>query len=104
MKEKAVNNMISLSSDRTMTLIATIFTATSLITLPACAGDNASRRQKFEQRFQAADENADGVLTEAEAEAGMPRLSDKFTTIDADNSGTISLDEIARAIAARRNR
>ncbi len=46
--------------------------------------------------FQAADINADGVLTLEEAQAAMPHITDNvFRAADADGSGTLSQDEFA---------
>jgi Ca2+-binding EF-hand superfamily protein len=76
----------------------------SLFTLPAGAENKNSKLEKLEQRFNTADENGDGEITEAEAETGMPKLAENFSRIDADESGTVNLDEIKTAIAKRGNR
>jgi Ca2+-binding EF-hand superfamily protein len=76
----------------------------SALLLPACAADRSEKAKELEQRFRAADKNKDGVLTEAEAKSGMPKLSKHFGRIDADKSRTISLSEIKTAIANRSQR
>jgi Ca2+-binding EF-hand superfamily protein len=76
----------------------------SFSTLAGYAENKDSKFEKLEQRFNTADEDGDGELTEAEAEAGMPKLAGKFSRIDDDESGTISLNEIKIAIAKRANR
>jgi hypothetical protein len=44
--------------------------------------------------FAAADANADGLLTRAEAEAKMPIVRDFFDEMDANKDGYVSQDEI----------
>lgn len=90
----------------TLSTLALVITLTSInfFTLPADAENKNSKLEKLEQRFNTADEDGDGELTEAEAEAGMPKLAENFPRIDADESGKISLDEIKTAIAERANR
>ncbi|MEN9521370.1 MAG: hypothetical protein RLZZ381_3958 [Cyanobacteriota bacterium] len=87
----------------TFALVMTL-TSMNLFTLPADAENKNSKLEKLEQRFNTADEDGDGELIKAEAEAGMPKVSENFARIDADESGAISLDEIKTAIAERANR
>lgn len=54
-----------------------------------------------EERFKAADKNADGALDREEAEA-MPRVAQNFDAIDADKSGTVSGKEIHEYMKAHR--
>jgi Ca2+-binding EF-hand superfamily protein len=93
---------------KTMVLFSSVLAISvaisSALLLPACASDRAEKAKELEQRFRAADKNNDGVLTEAEAKAGMPRLSKNFDRIDADQSRTISISEIKTAIANRSQR
>ena len=49
---------------------------------------------ELETRFKAADKNADGKLTLAEAQDGMPRIADAFSHIDVEKKGYVTLDQI----------
>ena len=49
---------------------------------------------ELETRFKAADKNADGKLTLAEAKDGMPRIADAFSHIDVEKKGYVTLDQI----------
>jgi Ca2+-binding EF-hand superfamily protein len=57
-----------------------------------------ARRAQFEQemqaRFQAADTNGDGLLSQEEARLGMPRLYEHFQFVDANGDGYVSLAEL----------
>jgi len=62
---------------------------------------HAARKQGHEQmrehgveRFKAADANADGGIDLAEAQTAMPKLAEKFSTVDADNDGKVTADEL----------
>lgn len=50
--------------------------------------------KEAEERFAAADKNADGKLTLEEAKAGMPRIASNFTKIDTNKDGIVTLEEI----------
>ena len=54
--------------------------------------------KEAEERFSAADKNADGKLTLAEAQAGMPRIASNFKKIDANNDGFVTIEEIKAMI------
>lgn len=56
----------------------------------------AMHHEKMEAAFKAADKDGDGTLDREEAKA-MPRIAKHFDRIDADKSGTVSLDEIGAA-------
>ena len=64
----------------------------------AVAQTPTSNQQKqikdAEERFAAADKNADGKLTLEEAQAGMPRIASNFKKIDANNDGFVTIEEI----------
>jgi Ca2+-binding EF-hand superfamily protein len=92
----------------TIVLFSSVLTisvaASSVLLLPACAADRSEKLKELEQRFRAADKDNNGVLTEAEAKAGMPKLAKHFGRIDTDKNRTISLAEIKTAIANRSQR
>jgi Ca2+-binding EF-hand superfamily protein len=46
------------------------------------------------ERFKAADVNGDGGIDLAEAQTGLPQLAEKFSTVDADNDGKVTVDEL----------
>ena len=50
----------------------------------------ASEIKQAEERFAAADKNADGKLTLEEAKAGMPRIASAFSKIDVDKNRTLA--------------
>ncbi|WP_299688614.1 hypothetical protein [Hydrocarboniphaga sp.] len=54
----------------------------------------------LQQKFEAADANHDGKLSPDEAKAGMPRVSEHFSEIDADKDGYLTKGEIVSAMAA----
>lgn len=58
----------------------------------------ASEIKQAEERFAAADKNADGKLTLEEAKAGMPRIASSFSKIDIDKKGYVTLDQIKAMI------
>ena len=58
----------------------------------------ASEIKLAEERFAAADKNADGKLTLEEAKAGMPRIASSFSKIDVDKKGYVTLDQIKAMI------
>jgi Ca2+-binding EF-hand superfamily protein len=58
----------------------------------------ASEIKQAEERFAAADKNADGKLTLEEAKAGMPRIASSFDKIDVDKKGYVTLDQIKAMI------
>lgn len=63
-------------------------------------------RQKLHQRFVSADQDGNGQLTRAEAQAGMPRVYSAFDQIDTARKGFVTEAEIAQhaalQVAARR--
>jgi Ca2+-binding EF-hand superfamily protein len=58
----------------------------------------ANEIKQAEERFAAADKNADGKLTLEEAKAGMPRIASSFSKIDVDKKGYVTLDQIKAMI------
>ena len=51
-------------------------------------------KEKMEARFKEADINGDGQLSLDEVQSKMPRVADRFTTLDKDKNGTLSKDEL----------
>ena len=75
--------------------------AAALVALSAMAqppADTPERRaqmaQQMAERFKAADKDGDGALSRAEAEAGMPRLAQRFDDIDTAKTGKITQEQI----------
>jgi len=79
----------------------------TFLVLSACAvqAQQASRLDKFQarlaERFSAADQDHDGWVTRAEAEAGMPFVARNFDQIDAKGQGRLSQDDILAFLASR---
>jgi Ca2+-binding EF-hand superfamily protein len=57
-------------------------------------GSHGDMKQKMEARFKEADANADGQLSLDEVQAKLPRLAERFTTLDTDKNGLLSKDEL----------
>jgi hypothetical protein len=55
---------------------------------------HSEMKVRGEERWKAADTNGDGALDLAEAQTGMPRLAEKFSSVDADNDGKVTREEI----------
>jgi Ca2+-binding EF-hand superfamily protein len=55
---------------------------------------HAEMKQKMDQRFNEADANGDGSLSLDEVQAKMPRVADRFATLDGDQNGLLSRDEL----------
>jgi Ca2+-binding EF-hand superfamily protein len=51
-------------------------------------------QEKFDEHFNAADTNHDGQLSLDEVQANMPRLADRFSTLDKDKNGLLSKEEL----------
>jgi len=75
-------------------LLASALVLPGTLALAQGKADPQKIAQALEQRFNAADKNQDGLLTQAEADAGMPRLAKAFDRIDTEKKGTLSLEQI----------
>jgi len=53
-------------------------------------------REAFDEHFKAADANGDGQLSLEEVQANMPRLAERFSTLDQDKNGLLSREELQR--------
>lgn len=68
---------------------------------PAESSRAEQARAALEQRFTAADVNADGRLSRAEAQAGMRWVHRNFDRIDSSASGAVTLAQIERHAATQ---
>jgi len=59
-------------------------------------------REKADEHFKAADANSDGQLSLDEVQAKMPRLADRFNTLDSDKNGLLSKEELRNGRGAHR--
>lgn len=82
-------------------MAAAVIAALALTAMPVQAQTQGGKAgQKLEERFAAADKDHDGKLTKAEAEAGMPRLAKHFDEIDAQKTGSVTLEQVKQYMAA----
>ena len=75
-----------------------------------CLRDDAARGERgkrmaamdaqLTERFNSADTDGDGKLSQAEAQAGMPRLGERFAVLDGDGDGFISASDVRGHAAA----
>jgi uncharacterized membrane protein len=71
---------------------------------PPASGEQLRKQamQKLRQRFEAADLDASGRLTRAEAErAGLGFVSQRFDEFDGARSGAVSFDDVSKVLRAR---
>lgn len=87
-----------------------LFVLAALLAAGACSAaqpTDAQRSQMREQlraRVQAADTDRDGAISRAEAQAGLPRLAERFDDLDADGDGRLTRAEMQSLAAALRDR
>jgi Ca2+-binding EF-hand superfamily protein len=62
----------------------------------AKATRRADMQARFDEHFKEADANSDGQLSLDEVQAKMPRLADRFSTLDKDKNGMLTRDELQR--------
>lgn len=55
---------------------------------------HATGRAKAQERWQAADQDADGAISRDEAQASMPRMAERFEQFDANEDGKVERAEI----------
>jgi hypothetical protein len=72
-----------------------------VIAVPAVAQTAAKTSKALEQQFLAADRNRDGALSRQEIEQAGWLKKETVGTLDKDQSGTVTLEEISVAIAER---
>lgn len=62
----------------------------------AKATRRADMQARFDEHVKEADANSDGQLSLDEVQAKMPRLADRFSTLDKDKNGMLTRDELQR--------
>ena len=72
-----------------LTILALGAAATTAVAEP---GDNP-RRAAMLERLKAADTNADGLISRAEA-AALPRIAERFDELDTNKDGQLSFEEL----------
>ncbi len=77
-----------------MTLISAVLGLASLTISFSSAAQDSEKVKQLEEKFKAADKNADGKLTLDEAKDGMPRVAKAFDKIDTQKNRYITLDQI----------
>ena len=68
-----------------------------LFAASAVQAQGAMRDRQIDKLFKAADTNADGKLTLAEAQAsktGMPKVAANFDKIDTDKKGYVTIEQV----------
>jgi Ca2+-binding EF-hand superfamily protein len=60
-------------------------------------------RERAEEQFAASDRNADGQIDLGEAQAGMPRVAQKFQQLDRDGNGLLSKQELREGAITQRH-
>ncbi len=53
-------------------------------------------KARMDERFKEADANGDEQLSLDEAQAKLPKMAERFTTLDADKNGMLSKEELKR--------
>jgi|KBSMisStandDraft_5_1062788.scaffolds.fasta_scaffold375369_2 Ca2+-binding EF-hand superfamily protein len=88
---------------RRTVLFLSLLALTPLASTAQVSQDSKSRMvNEIKQRFDKADTNGDGALDREEAKA-MPRIAHHFDDIDTDHDGKVTLQEIGRYLAAKRD-
>ncbi len=54
-------------------------------------------REKADEHFKTADSNGDGQLSLDEVQAKMPKLAERFSTLDKDKNGFLTKSELQRS-------
>ncbi|WP_374352557.1 EF-hand domain-containing protein [Chitinimonas sp.] len=83
--------------NKLLVLLAILSCGTALAEAP---GEAMAAR--LQARFNAADTNHDGKLSEEEARTGMPRVAKHFTEIDQEKRGYVTLEQLQAFAKQRR--
>jgi Ca2+-binding EF-hand superfamily protein len=73
-----------------VTKLITVFSTAMLGAAVAQAGDT----KITQDQFTAADKDRDGSITLTEAQTGMPTVVEKFSSVDTNADGKLSMDEL----------
>jgi Ca2+-binding EF-hand superfamily protein len=65
-------------------------------------GRHGEMKEKMEARFKEADVNGDGQISLDEAQSKMPRVAERFSTLDTDKNGLLSKDELKHSRSGHR--
>ena len=65
-------------------------------------GRKSAVATKFDQLFDRADADGDGILSQGEAQTGLPRVATKFDRIDKNGDGRLTREEMRAWLAAKR--
>lgn len=84
------------------THITVLLASLALIPLAAFGGDG-ERPHGRGQHWAALDTDGDGAISQAEAEAGAPRMAENFGQIDADGDGRITREEMHERMRQHRS-
>lgn len=77
---------------KTVLVLSAVALASAATLVMAHPEGQPKRGAKFE-RLRAADTNADGLISRAEA-AALPRIAERFDAIDANRDGQVSFEEL----------
>ena len=86
---------------KTIAILTTLALGAAATIAIADPGSDRPGRGAMLERLKAADTNADGMLSRAEA-AALPRIAENFDAIDANKDGQITMEEL-RAFHAKRH-
>lgn len=71
-----------------------VYIALGLSVCTLAHADNSVLNKEIADRFASCDKDRDGKLTKQEAKGCMPRVYDRFSYIDTDNKGYVTVAQI----------
>lgn len=77
-----------------------VYIALGLSVCTLAHADNSVLNKEIADRFASCDKDRDGKLTKQEAKGCMPRVYDRFSYIDTDNKGYVTVGQI-QALASK---